>query len=203
MKIILVFIIIYLSFSPCFAAQPAEKGSASDEAGSEKVMTMEEYLQKRLEYEKQQKMQEMEEAIKRRSFSGFLYSVGRGGYFRVLFLISLNLLFLAFMFLIISHFSTFDFPPAVRVINVSVLLITLVPVVVGVASLFIGAHNYMMALTFAGWFFILIVIGIVLMQKKVREERLAKEGKYWRCPKCKTFNDNVYMRCSECDASRP
>ena len=82
------------------------------------------------------------------------------------------------------------------------LIVTAVPVLIWIIFYFYPVFNPVYV-TFLGWFCILGFLGLRKANENVNELKYLEKTSSWRCPKCKTINELVYIVCKECNEPQP
>ena len=82
------------------------------------------------------------------------------------------------------------------------LIFTITPVFVWMIFFFRPFFNPVYV-TIIIWLVLLSVMGLRKANDKVNEMKYLKNSQSWRCPKCKTINELVYISCKECDEPQP
>lgn len=77
------------------------------------------------------------------------------------------------------------------------LLFTLVPVYTWLANFFFPRFQPLMATTII-WFVFIFLLSFRRLKSRVRENKVISSSGSWRCTKCKTINEHVYLACKKC-----
>jgi len=77
------------------------------------------------------------------------------------------------------------------------LFFTLVPVYMWIANFFFPEFPPLHA-TIALWVVFLFFFTLRRLKSRIREDKAVSSADSWRCPKCKTINERVYIACKKC-----
>jgi len=82
------------------------------------------------------------------------------------------------------------------------LIVTTIPVIVWIIFLFHPVFNpiYM---TVLAWLGLLGILGLKKANENINEMKYLEKNSSWRCPKCGTINELVYIVCKECNEPQP
>ena len=82
------------------------------------------------------------------------------------------------------------------------LIVTIIPVSTWIVFFF-WPFFHPLYVTMILWLIFLGIMGYRKADEKINELKYLDDSKSWRCPKCKTINELVYISCKECNEPRP
>ena len=82
------------------------------------------------------------------------------------------------------------------------LIVTIIPVCVWIIFFF-WPFFHPVYVTIIFWLAFLGILGYRKANDKINELKYLNTSNSWRCPKCKTINELVYIFCKECNEPQP